>query len=156
MGYPLINVASKKKIDANILRPKNMPPNLIDIVEDKHKGGWAKGLADESRDRETPLQTKKKMGMREGRDPSPVNEKKRHDLPAILWSMHLVMECPGNGMIPGQLFRQTSQLVGIAATEQGGQTGFPQGKMPHSLEQVKENRERYRVENESFKRVDHL
>lgn len=71
MGYPLINVASKKKIDANILGPKNMPPNLIDIVEDKHKGGWAKGLADESRDRETPLQTKKKNGYEGRKGPQP-------------------------------------------------------------------------------------
>ena len=35
----------------------------------KGKGGWAKGLADESRDWGTPLETKKKKGMREGFHP---------------------------------------------------------------------------------------
>ena len=39
---------------------KNGLPNSVDIVEGKGKGGWAKGLADETRDRGTPLQTKKK------------------------------------------------------------------------------------------------
>ena len=58
----------KKESDTNILGPKNVQPNSIDIVEGKRKGGWAKGLADESRDRGTPPRTKKK-GMREGTHP---------------------------------------------------------------------------------------
>ena len=82
---------SKKKIDTNIWGPKNAPPNLIDNVEDKHKGGWAKELSDESRDRGTPLQTKKKKGMREGRGPSPVNEKNATRLTSHLATMHLVI-----------------------------------------------------------------
>ena len=65
---------SKKKIDTNILGPKNVPPNLMWLVEGKGKGGWATGLAEDNRDRETRLRMEKK-GMREGRDPSPVNEK---------------------------------------------------------------------------------
>ena len=54
---------SEKKIDTNILEPKNpktQKPNSIDFFEGEGKGGWAKGLAYESRDRKTPLQTKKK------------------------------------------------------------------------------------------------
>ena len=54
-----------KKINTNKLGPKNVPPNLIGIDEDKGKGGWTKGLADETRDRGKPLQPSKK-GMREG------------------------------------------------------------------------------------------
>ena len=65
---------TKKKIDTNILGPKNVPPNLIDIVEGKGKGGWAKGRADETRDRGKPLQTKKK-GYKGRKGPIPVNEK---------------------------------------------------------------------------------
>ena len=57
----------RKKIDTNTLVPKNVPPNSIDNVEDKGKGGCAK-------DRK-PLQSKKKKGMREGMDPIPVNQK---------------------------------------------------------------------------------
>ena len=65
---------TKKKIDTNTLVPKNVPPNSIDNVEDKGKGGCAKGLADESQNQEKPLQPKKKKGMREGMDPIPVNQ----------------------------------------------------------------------------------
>ena len=46
-------------MDTNILGPKNALPNLIYLVEGKGKDGWAKGLADESPDRETGLQMKK-------------------------------------------------------------------------------------------------
>ena len=74
---------TKKKIDTNILGPKNVPPNLIDIVEGKGKGGWAKGRADETRDQGKPLQTKKKRVW--GKEwTHPCQWKKRHDLPAIL------------------------------------------------------------------------
>ena len=55
--------------------PKTALPNSIDIAEGKGKGGWATGLFDESRDRETRLQIEKKKGMREGRDPSPSMKK---------------------------------------------------------------------------------
>ena len=40
--------------------------------------------------------------------------------------------------------------------EQGADTGFPQGKVPHSFEQVKHNREEHGVEHERFKRAYHL
>ena len=55
---------TKKTIDTNKLGPRNVPPNLIDNVEGKGKGGWAKGLVDETQDRGKPLQPMKK-GMRE-------------------------------------------------------------------------------------------
>ena len=88
--------------------------------------------------------------MKEG-TPDRAMKKKATGLTSYSTAMDFVVECPGNRMIPGQLLGQIPQLVGVAATEQGGQTGFPQGKMPHCLEQVKQNRERYRLENESFK-----
>ena len=44
-------------------------------------------------------------------------------------------------MIPGELFGQTSQLIGGASSEQGAHTRLSQGKVPHSLQQVEENRE---------------
>lgn len=55
---------TKKKIDTNKLGPKNVQPNLIDNVEGKGQGGWAKGLVNETQDRGKPLQPKKKA-MRE-------------------------------------------------------------------------------------------
>ena len=44
-----------KKISANKLGPKNVLPSSIDIVEDKGKGEWDKGLTEETSDREIPL-----------------------------------------------------------------------------------------------------
>ena len=67
---------SKKKIDTNILGPKNAPPNSIDFAEGKGKGGWVTGLAQENREWETRLQTKKKKkGVRERMDPRPGDKK---------------------------------------------------------------------------------
>ena len=66
---------TKKKIHTDTLVPKKVLPNSIDNVQDKGKGGWAKGLADESQNQEKPLQSKKKKGTRKGMDPIPVNQK---------------------------------------------------------------------------------
>ena len=66
---------TKKKIHTDTLVPKKVLSNSIDNVQDKGKGGWAKGLADESQNQEKPLQSKKKKGMRKGMDPIPVNQK---------------------------------------------------------------------------------
>ena len=75
---------TKKKIHTDTLVPKKVLPNSIDNVQDKGKGGWAKGLAHESQNQEKPLQSKKKKGYEERNGPHPRQPKKRHDLPAIL------------------------------------------------------------------------
>ena len=56
----------------------------------------------------------------------------------------------------GELFGQTSQLIGGASSEQGAHTRFSQGKVPHSLQQVEGNREGHGVENERLERVYHV
>ena len=88
-----------KKINTNSLGPKT-----IEIVEGK--GGWAK----ESRDRETPLQTKKKKGMREGKG-SVLSMKKATRLASHFATMDFMIERAGNGVIPRELFDQTSHLI---------------------------------------------
>ena len=70
--------------------------------------------------------------------------------------MHLVIQGSGDGVVPRQLLGQISQLLGAASPEQGADTGFPQGKVPQSFEQVKHNREGHGVEHERFKRAYHL
>ena len=83
-----------------------MPPNSIDNDEDKGKGGWAKGLVDESQNKGKPLQTKKKS-MREGMDPS-LSTKKATRLTGHFLVMHLEIERSGNLVIPWQRLGQTS------------------------------------------------
>lgn len=75
-----------------------MPPNSIDNDEDKGKGGWAKGLVDESQNKGKPLEPRKRVWGKGWTDPC--QQKKRHDLPAIfrwciskssaraIWSSH--------------------------------------------------------------------
>ena len=59
-------------------------------------------------------------------------------------------------MISGELFGQTTQLIGGAWSEQGAHTRLCQGKVPDRLQQVEENREGHKVENERFERVHHV
>ena len=56
-------------------------------------------------------------------------------------AMHLAIQGSGDGVVQRQLLGQISQLLGAASPKQGDDTGFPQGKVPHSFEQVKDNRE---------------
>jgi len=48
--------------------------------------------------------------------------------------MHLVIERAGDGVILGELFGQTGQLIVDAPPEQGAHKGLSQGQVPHSLE----------------------
>ena len=135
----MVKESKKKESITNIVGPKTVLPNSIDIAEGQGKGGWAKGLATKVKIGKHVYKLKK-GGMKEG-TPDRSMKKKATGLTSYSTAMDFVVECPGNRMIPGQLLGQIPQLVGVAATEQGGQTGFPQGKMPHCLEQVKQPRE---------------
>ena len=58
--------------------------------------------------------------MREGRDPSPIHEKKATRLTSHFAAMHLVIQSSGNRVIPGKLPGQTSELFAPGSMEQGG------------------------------------
>lgn len=70
-------------------------------------------------------------------DPRPGNEDKAIGLTSHSTAMDFVIQFSGNGMVPMQCLSHISQFFKAAPSEQGAQTVFPQGKMPHRLQQVK-------------------
>ena len=71
-------------------------------------------------------------------------------------AMHLMVEFPGNGMVPWQRFGPGSQFFVGAAAEQGAETFMAHRQMMENLQHVKENSNRYRVQHNRLERVDHL
>ena len=65
--------------------------------------------------------------------------------------MHLVIQSPGNRVVPRELVRQIPQFVRAAPPEQGAHTGLSQGQVPDGFEQVKHNREGHGVQHQCFK-----
>lgn len=70
--------------------------------------------------------------------------------------MHFVIERAGNRMIPGELFGQSRQFIGVTLLEQGAHTWLSQGQVPDCLQQVEQNHDGHSVEDERFERVHHL
>ena len=79
---------------------------------------------------------RKEKGVREGMYPRP-GDKKAIGLISHSTAMNLMIQSPGDGMVPGQCLGKISYLLEGAPSEQGAYTVFPQGKMPHLLQQVK-------------------
>ena len=100
----------RKKIDTNTLVPKNVPPNSIDNVEDKGKGGCAK-------DRK-PLQSKKKKVWGKEWTPS-LSTKKATRLTGHFTAMHFMIQRASHRVISRERPGQVGQLSGTAAFEQG-------------------------------------
>lgn len=113
----VVNETKKKKgIKTNKLGPRNVLPNSIDIIEDKGKGEWAKGHADETRDREKPLQNKEKS-IREMNEWT--RSKSDTNLPAILQRYTSGSNARATGSSLRERPGQVGQLGGTAAFEQG-------------------------------------
>ena len=73
----------------------------------------------------------------ERRDPRPGNENKAIGLTSHSTAMNLMIQSPGDGMVPRQCLGKISQLLEGALSEQGSETVFPQGKMPQRLQKIK-------------------
>ena len=70
--------------------------------------------------------------------------------------MDLVIQFPGNGVVPRQRFGPRSQLFMSASSEQGTETFVTHREVVQDLEHVKENRNRYRVQHNGLERTHHL
>ena len=62
-------------------------------------------------------------------------------------AMHLVIEFPGNGVVPGQRFRPIPQLLMGTASEKGAQTFLAHREAVQHLQHLKQDRNRYGVQN---------
>ena len=124
---------------------------FIDTVEGKGKGGWAKGLADETRHQGKPLQPMKKG----------INERmnglgtKATRLTSHLTAMHFTIQSLGNRMVPRQRLGQTGQFHCAASPEERGQTRLWKGKVPHGFEEVQQNQKGHNHQHELCQRLHH-
>ena len=71
-------------------------------------------------------------------------------------AMDLMIQVPGNGVVPRQPFGQIPQLFMGASSEQGAQTVASYRQVPHGLQQVEQHRNWYGVQDNRLQRVHHL
>ena len=62
-------------------------------------------------------------------------------------AMHLMIEFPGNGVVPRQRFGPIPQLFMGAASEEGVQTFLAHREVVEDLQHIKQDRNRYRVQD---------
>ena len=70
--------------------------------------------------------------------------------------MHLVIQFPGNRVVPRERFGPRSKLFVRTATEQGAETLMAHWQVVQDLQHVNQNRNRDREQNQRLERVDHL
>ena len=87
-----------------------------------------------------------KKGMREGMDPRPGNENKAIGLTSHSTTMNLMIQSPGNGMVPRQCLGKISYLLEGTSPEQGAQTVVFQRQVPQRLQHIEQDGKRYSVQ----------
>ena len=70
--------------------------------------------------------------------------------------MHLMIEFPGDRMVPRQRFGPIPQLLMGAASEQGAQAFATIRQVAQQLQHIEQDRNRYRVQHNGLERAQHL
>ena len=71
-------------------------------------------------------------------------------------AMDLVIQFPGDRVVPGQRFRQITQFLMSTASEEGAETFMTHREVAKQLQHVKQDRNGYRVQNNRLQRAHHL
>ena len=71
-------------------------------------------------------------------------------------SMDLMIQFPGNGMVPRERFRPRSQFFMGAATEQRAEQLMAHGQVVQYLEHVNQHRDGHREQHNGLQRAYHL
>ena len=71
-------------------------------------------------------------------------------------AMDLMVEFPGNGVVPWQRFGPRSQFFMGASSEEGAETFVSHRQVLQHLEHVKQHGNRYRVQDNRLERTHHL
>ena len=71
-------------------------------------------------------------------------------------AMDLVIQFPGNGVVPRQRFSPRSQLFMGASSEEGTETFVAHRQVVENLQHIEENRDRDRVQHNGLERTHHL
>ena len=70
--------------------------------------------------------------------------------------MDLMVEFPGNGMVPRERFRPIPQLLMRTATEQRAEQLMTHGQVVQDLQHVNEDRNWYGEQNQRLERAHHV
>ena len=62
-------------------------------------------------------------------------------------AMDLMIQFPGDRVVPGQRFGQIAQFFVDTASEESAQTILSHRQVPQGLQQIKQHRNRYRVQH---------
>ena len=89
------------------------------------------------------------------RDPHP-KKRKAIKLTRHATTMDLVIEFPGDRVVPRQRFGPISQLFVSAASEEGAKTILSHRQVPQGLQHVKQNCNWYRVQHNRLELTHHL
>ena len=71
-------------------------------------------------------------------------------------AMHLVIQFPGNGVVPRERFGPIPQLFMCAATEQGAETFMTHGQVMENLEHVNQYGDGHREQHNGLQGAHHL
>ena len=71
-------------------------------------------------------------------------------------AMDLMIQLPGNRVVPGQRFGPISQFLVGAASEEGAETFVTHREVVKNLQHLEQNSNRYRVERNRLERAHHL
>ena len=71
-------------------------------------------------------------------------------------AMHLVIQFPGNGVIPRERLGPRSQLFMRTATEQGAETLMAHWQMMQNLQHINKDRDRDREQHNRLQGAHHL
>ena len=71
-------------------------------------------------------------------------------------AMDLMIEFPGNGVVPRQRFRPITQFLVGASSEQGAQAFLSHREAVQHLQHVKQDSNRHRVQDNRLQRAHHL
>ena len=71
-------------------------------------------------------------------------------------AMDLMIQFPGNGVVPRQRFGPIPQLFVSASPEQGAQTILSHRQVPQGLQQIKQHSDRHGVQHNRLQRAHHL
>ena len=83
-------------------------------------------------------------------------EKSKRGLTRHATAMDLMVEFPGDRVVPWQRLGPIPQLFVSAASEEGAETFMTHREVVKNLQHINQDRDRHGVQHQRLQRVDHL
>ena len=103
-----------------------------------------------------PLEYRYEKNQKKYKEMGPTPRKKTMKLTSHTTSMDLMVEFPGNGMIPWQRFRPIPQLFVGASSKHGAQAFVTHREVTQQLQHVKQNCNWHGIQHNGLQGAHHL